>query len=336
MPTDTDTFFDSIRSKQCDDAWMPDQLESLDPQEWVAEPKFDGFRLVAVIYETTVGFFTREGKRRDGNLPHVRDELMAKFPVGTVLDGEIVAMKSGEGGKIDNRFEYVQSVMLSGPEVAVQKQEENGDWLTYMVFDCMQMGNNDWRGELLRDRRKGLESQFVNNHPWNHVALSPHLAPTLAMYLHLTGLGFEGIVVKRLSSAYNDKKAWYKVKAQHPIDCIVLGFTDGDGKYKGQIGALEFGQPMENGFDEAKAYDADRSKLDIRVVNGAMYVKRGQCSGMTDELRLEMTAKREELVGTVVEIAHMGIYPNKVTTRHPQFKRYRPDKPIEDVKWHDR
>jgi ATP-dependent DNA ligase len=335
METDTQSFFDSIRSKQCDDAWLPEQLHSLDSQDWVAEPKFDGFRLVAVVYETTVGFFTREMKRQDGKLEHIKEELMEKFPVGTVLDGEITAMRSGEGGKIDNRFEWVQSVMLSKPERAMSQQRDNNDWLTFMVFDILQWGKDDIRDQWLSIRRSVIEKKFVENHPWKHVALSPHLAPSETTYNHLTALGFEGIVVKRLSSTYFEKKAWYKVKAQHPIDCVVLGFTDGDGKYTGQIGALEFGQPWdetEKGLvNETKAKEFPRYSIDGRI-----FVKRGQCSGMNDALRLEMTEKREELVGSVVEIAHMGIYPNGITTRHPQFKRYRWDKPVAEVKWHDR
>jgi hypothetical protein len=49
-----------------------------------------------------------------------------------------------------------------------------------------------------------------------------------------------------------------------------------------------------------------------------------------------MTKNCGSLVGSVVEIAHMGIYPNKITTRHPQFRRIRWDKPADQVVWHDR
>jgi bifunctional non-homologous end joining protein LigD len=314
MTTDTNIFFDRIRSKEHDGVKMPEDLAALDKDNWIAEPKFDGFRLVAVVYPTTVGFFTREMKRHDGKLPHIAKELMENFPVGTVLDGEIIAARPGLGGKIEQRFEWVQSVMLSKPERAVSQQKDNDDWLTYMVFDALQFGETDLRDVVDLDRRKALEFAYMELGPWRYVQLASRMAATAQTYEHVTAMGFEGIVVKRLDSKYYDKKAWYKLKAQHDVDVLILGFTEGDGKYTGQIGAIEFGQPDEAG------------KL----------VKRGQCSGMDDATRIELSSHRESYLGKVVTVAHMGIYPNGITMRHPQFKRFRPDKPVASVVWHDR
>jgi hypothetical protein len=57
---------------------------------------------------------------------------------------------------------------------------------------------------------------------------------------------------------------------------------------------------------------------------------------MDDATRIELSSHRESYLGKVVTVAHMGIYPNGITMRHPQFKRFRPDKPVASVVWHDR
>src|SRR4051812_35045913 len=86
-------------------------MKDLPGHDYVMEPKLDGFRLLAYVTADGAQFYTRSKKSQEGKLPHIASELSQIFPAGTVLDGEIVALRF-EGEKIINDFEFVQSVML--------------------------------------------------------------------------------------------------------------------------------------------------------------------------------------------------------------------------------
>jgi hypothetical protein len=79
----------------------------------------------------------------------------------------------------------------------------------------------------------------------------------------------------------------------------------------------------------------EEKKLETVDVDGVTYAVRGQASGMDDGEREFMTENLADLIGTVIEVGHNGVYPNSTKMRHPQFLRFRPDKGAEDVGWED-
>lgn len=327
LTNDFEAFPEIVRSMQCQDSVESVEALKGERNDYVLEPKYDGFRLVAQVGIGEVRLYTREGKRQDGKLPHIAEELLRHWPPGTVLDGEVTAMTADyPDGELKMNFDYVQSVMLSLPERAVQVQEENRP-LTYSVFDIMQLGDEDLRDETLLTRKGHLKEHHLVL-DWVHCSLAPTFPCEAYVHQACLDKGFEGTVAKRKDSTYvwRNGKGWFKLKPQKLIDAVVLGFTDGEGKYAGQIGAMVFGQPVPD--------DIDLTKVNCEVRGD--YIVRGQCSGMTDELRLDMSERREELVGHVVEIKHHGLMHGGVKFRHPQFSRWRPDKPVADVRWHDR
>ncbi|TXH55941.1 MAG: hypothetical protein E6Q97_07665 [Desulfurellales bacterium] len=111
----------------------------------------------------------------------------------------------------------------------------------------------------------------------------------------------EGFVFKE--RAY---EGWWKQKKVWSYDFIVVGKVPGNGKYTGQLGAIEIGLLASDGS--------------IR--------KFGQCSGMDDAMRL---ADPFVVGETVVEVEYNGQLANG-GLRHPRFTRLRPDKPKEDCR----
>jgi bifunctional non-homologous end joining protein LigD len=295
--------------------------------EFVLEPKLDGFRLITVVKDDGVEMWTRSMKRQDGKLPHVDDELRATFPPGTVLDGEVVALTHMGDGTVENRFEDVQSVMLSG----VDKAREKGKRLKlkYVLFDITYNGGDDVRHAPLNKRLALLEAYLENNLERKYVGLSIQFPATRENHEALVKIGFEGSVAKELSGPYRSGdrgKGWFKIKHQPEVDCVILGYQAGKGKFGGQVGAVIFGQPM--GDRKAKAEE-------VAIFDGVYYVIRGQASGMDDKERQYMTDNSGDLIGTVIEVAHMGLMKDSPKFRHPQFKAFRPDKPASEVVWDD-
>lgn len=268
--------------------------------ECTMELKLDGFRLLAWVTESGTRTFTRTGNEQTGKLPQIEREL-AKLPVGTWIDGEIVAIRMREDGSVEHHWGGVQTVMGSNVDRAAQLSGA----LSYSVFDVLAIDGKDARSLPFRNRRALLESIFTK-FDFEAVVLTPQMAPSDAALAAIIDLGFEGAIVKRLDAPYASGKrgrGWWKIKAIETVDAVIMGYQPGEGKYDGQLGALLLGQ-----------YDADGALVQI-----------AKCSGMTDAERLTMSQDPGTYIGTVVEFRHMGQMPSG-GYRHPVFARLRDDK----------
>lgn len=272
----------------------------------VLEPKWDGIRILAHVAEDGVHTYTRTGKSQDGKLPAIEAELAALFPVGSWVDGEAVGFIE-VGGKEVQDWGAAQSCLGSG----TVKAAANSTNIKYVIFDMMFYGDLDIRPLSLKERREALEKVIAGNES-DKVMLSPQLEATQENHEALVAEGYEGSMVKTLNSPYMSGKrgkGWYKLKATDEADVVVMGFKPGQNGFAGMVGAIEFGQYR----------------------NGALEY-RGRCSGMTMQVRQDMTANPDKYLGTAISVAYMGIMPSGAL-RHPQFKRHRTDKPVTDCDW---
>lgn len=277
-------------------------------ENYVAEPKWDGWRIIAHVREDDVALYSRSGKSYNGKLPKVEAELLAHFPAGTWLDGEAVAIRV-EGGIVFNDWKVAQSVLSKvGADAAA-------DRISYMVFDLIAHRDIDARTLPLIDRR-GLLEQIFEDEDFSATMLSPITEATEENIAAYIAAGYEGAVVKRLDKPYGAGKreggGWTKVKPKITIDTVIMGFKPGENGFKGLIGAVIFGQ-----------HDPDTGKL----------VERGKCSGMDMRTRQDMSANPEKYIGKVLEVklvSTMGGAGNP-----PQFGRMRVDRKPESVVTHD-
>jgi bifunctional non-homologous end joining protein LigD len=271
------------------------------------EPKLDGWRIIANVYENGVHFYSRSGNAYDGKLPKVEAELLANFPPGTWLDGEAVAIRV-ENGKIINDWGVAQSVLskLGGHAAA--------DKITYMVFDLIAHRGIDARPLELVDRRVLLERIFEGE-DFEAVQLAPIREAQPETHDAFVAAGYEGTIVKQANRPYASGKregaGWTKIKPSTTIDAVVMGFKPGENGFAGMVGAVIFGQ-----YDDA-----------------GNLVERGRCSGMDMRTRESMTKNPDKWLDTVIEVAHMGVMKDGL--RHPQFRRHRLDRKPESVLIHD-
>lgn len=287
-----------IDGKTCMLARAPKGTEKFDG--WVLEPKYDGHRMIATIQDGNVRMYARSGRDKTGHLPNV-EAALANLP-NCVIDGEVVA-RDGSWGR-------VQEILGSS-----STQAED---LVFVVFDVLITLGQDVRGRPLKERRAMLDLLLQHIDvadgidPESPVALSPQFPFDRAVIDNMIAEGWEGCIAKNPTSTYvsgsRSRSTWFKFKAVDTVDVVVTGATPGQGKYTNMIGALTFGQ----------------------YVNGQLK-ETGRCSGMTDAERETFTRMLADgtLVGTVIEVAHMGIMPTG-GMRHPQYKRTRTDKMPEE------
>jgi bifunctional non-homologous end joining protein LigD len=291
----------------------------------VGEPKYDGWRLIAVVRDDHVDFYSRSGKTYNV-LTVIEAELLATvtaddgtvrrvFPAGTILDGEVVALVV-QDGKVINEWGTTQSVMTKGGAVAAAMSAK----VSYMVFDLIAHAHIDAR-PLPYDKRRALLERIFDAHgeQFAKVKLTPQVEPTEQSYAALLAQGFEGMVVKRRNAPYASGKregaGWEKAKPTTTIEGVIMGFTPGKEGFTGMVGAVVFGQHDGKGL-----------------------VERGKVSGMDMRTRLAMTKNPDQWIGKVIEIAHEGVSIGNSDTgrfRFPRMKRVRPDKDAAQVTLHD-
>lgn len=178
----------------------------------------------------------------------------------------------------------------------------------YKVFDLVNPHRLD---EPFRDRRERLEEVFAKyKHPMVMLTSSEH-AQSYDEFIELHNFhlasGCDGSIIKVLGSPYEFKRSsyWLKVKPQNTIDCLIVGFKEGKGKYVGMLGSLEVRIPIGDG---------KWSEFTSNV------------SGMDDNDRVEMWKKRKALLNTIVEVEYRKISEKKNRLVEGHIYRPRPDK----------
>lgn len=169
----------------------------------------------------------------------------------------------------------------------------------YVLFDKLEYMGDKNNFSQRYNELKALVETF--NHPNIQLNTSKmcNTPEELARYLlNLHFSGEEGIVVK-LDKPYEFKRSkhWIKLKLFYSVDVKVLDLEEGEGRNAGRLGAFVIDY---NG---------------VRVNVG---------TGYTDEMRDEYWDHKEELIGSVIEIAYKQLTPDK-SLQFPSFVKLRPD-----------
>lgn len=271
--------------------------------EWIAEEKLDGWRyMMHVGSPLDRAYMTgRRISKETGLLSEKGLCVPCLWPDAgslgmTILDGEVMP-------PIGAGFRDMASIMNSDPEESARTMDRIGN-PRYFAFDILYHDGQDVREQSLLERKK-LLSMVVADFAHPLITVVPTLPASLGEYDRIVAQGGEGVILKNIFALYGEAGSWLKVKKFTTLDVVVTGFTDArfgrTGKYDGQIGAVVVGVYGEAG-----------TLLEV-----------GQVSGMSDEIRREMTANPERWIGSVIEVAAQEFGRDRL--RHPRYKRERPD-----------
>jgi ATP-dependent DNA ligase len=202
-------------------------------EDWVYEPKYDGFRSLAFVEGDDLYLQSRGGRPLRRYFPEL------EFPEGRyVLDGELVIVDS-EGRE---EFDSLQA-RLHPAESRVRMLAEQTP-ARFRAFDLLALD----RAKLLRkpfsERRAALE-KLIADAPGRKKSASGSVDLTpltksakRAEPLLLSG---EGVIAKQLDAIYEPgkRRGMVKVKRVRTIDCVIVGWRPG--KEKGTVGSLILG-----------------------------------------------------------------------------------------------
>ena len=267
-----------------------------DPK-YVLQPKLDGSRYLLYVGKNQNRLLSRKVSVKEGvghvertdNVPDIRD---MKFPFSdTVLDGEMIRTD----------FATTQRIMGSSPGKSLALQDKLGRPI-YIVFDVIRFRGKDVKGLPYEERIKLLEDNIPQNEA---IKVMPTFEGNKRkMYDQLIRMGYEGIVMKDKTKGYEETFSTKKKKVKTD-DFIVIGYTEGKGRNKGKIGAIQIGK-----------WNPETQSVVYRGKVG---------TGLSDQARIWWTANKDRMINKVIEVKFMELTAKKIP-RAPVLMRVREDK----------
>ena len=208
---------------------------------WQYEPKWDGFRCIAVRRGKTVELWSKSGKPLGRYFPEVEAMFASLKASSFTIDGELLIERGGELS-----FDALQ-MRLHPAESRVRKLAAETPAM-FMAFDLLAIGRSNLAGKPLSERRERLE-QMMAAEQSPALRLSPAtLDRSEALdWLKRTGGALDGVIAKRLDQSYRSgERAMVKVKQRRTADCVVGGFRYGKGG--GTVGSLLLGLYDDKGL----------------------------------------------------------------------------------------
>jgi len=209
--------------------------DAFDNPDWLFEIKWDGYRAVAFIEDGRV----RLVSRNQNDLTAQFSELgrMAQFVRAkrAILDGEIVALD--EEGRPS--FSLMQQRTGMQPGKGHLRRRE-GVPVIYYAFDLLYMDGFDLRRVSLEQRKRLLQDHLKQSE-FIHFS-DDYPEKGLQLFEAAKHRGLEGILAKRRSSKYEEKRSldWLKIKITRRQECVIGGYTDPEGS-RTYFGALVLG-----------------------------------------------------------------------------------------------
>jgi DNA ligase D-like protein (predicted ligase) len=204
-------------------------------REWIFEPKIDGTRCIAQISKGTVELQNRRLRSITFRYPEIIKAL--KLTAGDcIIDGEMAVFSKGipNFASLAVRDQQSQSIRI---EYLSRAMPAN-----YIVFDILYRGQENLMDTPLIERKSILKQELKEN---SFVTIIDHMNENGEAYLKAAlQKGLEGIVAKRLTSAYQPgvrSQDWIKIKKGLNFDLVVGGYIPGQGQRKPFFGGLLLG-----------------------------------------------------------------------------------------------
>src|SRR6195952_102386 len=150
------------------------------------EPKWDGFRSLIFRDGDDVEFGSRNEKPMTRYFPELVEAVKAELPERCVIDGEIVI---ATGGGLD--FEALQQrVHPAVSRVTMLSQKTPA---SFIAFDLLALGDEDYTGRPFTERRAALEGALARaNAPIHLTPTSTDIDVAQRWFVELEGAGLDG------------------------------------------------------------------------------------------------------------------------------------------------
>jgi len=295
--------------------------KAFDDENYSFELKWDGLRALLFLRERTIELQNRNLRDTTGSYPEIQKVKGSIRAKTAIIDGEVVVL--GENGTPNFGSLQARFGVDDPKRVSVLAKTTP---VTYVAFDLLHIDGQDVITSPLVERKKRLKS-IIKEGPY--LLYGEHVeAKGTRFFKEATDRGFEGVIAKQSQSQYVPglrTDYWIKIKQINTTDCVVVGFSEGEGARVPTFGSLILA-----------AYDNDGKLQHVGNVGGGFSNDNlEQVKRKLDKLRTEgptiqgpvdsptpVTWVKPRLV---VEVAYMTV-TNDGRLRFPRFKRIRTDK----------
>jgi ATP-dependent DNA ligase len=289
----------------------------------ISQIKADGTYRNAIIRSGEVELISRQGEVSTLTGAKFLKELATLDDC--VLNGELTIdgyKRTVANGMVNSIMDIIENTNSRTPEETQKKylafEEKHGNWqealdkMRFTVWDKITV-EEYFAAESSTpyiERFKALE-QALSSHNLVQVEVVETryittYAEAIEHFLDAQKRGLEGTIIKSSEAGWKDGKPTYqiKMKLEMSMDLRIVGFKYGTKGTKNEnvISVLE----LESECGKLKTAPA----------------------GMTEEMMADITARQEELMGTIVEIRCCGLSQTDKgwSTQHPSVTELRPDK----------
>lgn len=311
--------------------------------------QFEKHENFSYLFSRSVSTVTKLPSEKIANVPHIHSALDC-LPTNTILIGEIYY----PGGTSKN----VTSIMGCLPTKAIERQNGSYGKIHYYIHDILMYKGVDlvtaktgsW------DRYQILKKIFEKHNLGQYDFLELAEAWDDDLYSRVgssLAAGEEGMVIKKKDAPYEPGKrplSNLKAKKVDFVDAIVIGFEEPTKEYYGKeleswlywIGTDDhecrldikshYGEMCCTPVTKPYYYKWFNARLVIGAYdNNAQLQKIGVIhSGISDEMKEDMTHNPDKYLGKVCMIQCMQLDSKEHTIRHGFFKGMREDKDAHD------
>jgi bifunctional non-homologous end joining protein LigD len=299
-----------------------------DDARWAYEIKWDGVRAISYCEPGHIRIESRNLRDITKGYPEVRRIVEELGGRSAVLDGELVAFD--EAGRPS--FQRLQRRMHLASETEIRRRAGEIP-VVYVIFDLLYLDGRSLFGDPYEARREALEGLGLDGDAWQTPAY--HRGDGAALLAASRERGLEGIVAKRLGSAYipgRRSRDWLKVKNVRAQEVVIGGWLPGKGRREGELGALLVGYYEPDGGERRLRY---AGKVGTGFADPDLRLLRERLAPLAREdspFEGRQPEKGSRFVDPeLVAQVEFNEWTSAGTLRHPSYQGLRDDKPAAEV-----
>jgi bifunctional non-homologous end joining protein LigD len=302
-----------------DDKILPMLAYAADPFDsprHLYEIKWDGTRCLLFLKGDAIRLQNRRMEditHRYPELWNLHRSLKAK---NAILDGELVVLMDGlpDFRKLQQREQASDPTKIS---LLARKLPA-----VYVAFDVLFL-NGERRVDLPLAQRKALLRDVLTES--RHLVESRYIHEQGASFFQeVVDRGLEGVMAKNLASPYligRRSRFWLKIKPRLRADCVIVGYTPGEGARKAYFGALLLATREAGEWFYRGKVGSGFTEADLREIGGRVRELQTEASPLPQKLRVNgVRWVKPELMA---EIHYQELTP-RGHFRAPVFKRLLP------------
>jgi bifunctional non-homologous end joining protein LigD len=298
-----------------------------DDAGWGFEMKWDGVRAVVYLESGRVSLISRNDIDMSVSYPEISASEGILPGRAAILDSEIVSFDVA-GRPSFRRLQKRMHVSDAGAARRLARSEP----VVMLLFDVMYLDGESLLRQPYSRRREILESLRLSGASWQTPPAFDGRGADAVTFSKQQGL--EGVIAKRLDSIYIPGRRspnWVKIKNVRAQEVVIGGWTPGNGRRAGLIGALLLGVPRSEGrLDYVGKVGTGFTDAMLRDLDGDFEPLAAGDSPFVTVPRPDARDARWLLPTLVGEVAYTE-WTDDGRLRHPAWRGLRPDKAPDQV-----